>query len=327
MKHPIPSPETLRKYLSGTCTETERQLVNEWYGQLEYEHAADTDTDENELYGRIQTRIAEHESGKSRVELFTVFRNYALRVAAALFIGLGILYFFYYKPSENLVGMHNKVSDRVTFQNLDKKIIRYILPDSTLVWLNPGARISYQKSFSQRNVRFSGEAFFDVKPDKSRPFTIYSGELKTRVLGTSFHVRANAGEKTCMVTVATGMVEVGTVKKGKPVILRPRQQVVFAKNNYEMIVQTLPEKPFYNESWEAVSLVFDEIPMSEVAEKLNRIFHVSIEFEDPAIRKCRLKVDFDNQRLPEILEMIDALLGTTYQMEGETITLRGEGCH
>ncbi|KAA6438271.1 DUF4974 domain-containing protein [Dyadobacter flavalbus] len=327
MKHPIPSPETLHRYLSGTCTETERQLVNEWYRQLESEHAAEADTDEEDLYGRIQNRIAEQESGESRVELFVVFRNYALRVAAALFIGLGILYFFYYKPSENLSYIQNTVPNQVSFHNQDKKIIRYILPDSTLVWLNPGARISYQKSFSVRNVQFSGEAFFDVKPDKSRPFTIYSGELKTRVLGTSFHVRANANDKTCSVTVATGMVEVGTVKKGKPVILRPRQQAVFAKKDQKMTVQTLPEKPFYNESWEAVSLVFDEILMSEVAEKLNRIFQVNIEFEDPAIKKCRLKVDFNNQRLPEILEMIDALLGTTYQMEGGKITLRGEGCH
>jgi len=39
-----------------------------------------------------------------------------------------------------------------------------------------------------------------------------------------------------------------------------------------------------------------------------------------------LKVDFNNQQLPEILEMIDVLLGTTYQMEGSTITLKGEGC-
>lgn len=326
MEHPIPSIETLQKYLSGTCTETERQLVNEWYRQLESEHAAETDTDEEELYGRIQTRIAEQETGKSRAVLFAIFRNYAFRVAAALCIGLGILHFFYSKPFKNLAETQNTVSEHVIFQNQDKKVMRYVLPDSTRIWLNPGARISYRKSFSKRDVQFSGEAFFDVKPDKSRPFTIYSDELKTRVLGTSFHVRANAGEKTCRVAVVTGSVEVGSIKAGKPVVLRPKQQVIYVKDNQVLTVRMLPEEQPYKESWQEVSLVFDEVPMSEVAKKLNRIFNVKIEFEDPAIKKCRLKVDFDNQRLPEILEMVDALLGTTYQLEGEKITLRGEGC-
>lgn len=326
MKHPIPSPETLQKYLAGTCTETERQLVNDWYQQLDNEHALNAATDEENLYGRIQSRIAEQEFGNDRKVAFTVFRSYALRVAAALCIGLGILYFFYSKPSENLSETQSAASGWVHFQNQDKKITHYLLPDSTQVWLNPGAKLSYLKSFSKRNVRFSGEAFFDVKPDKLRPFTIYSGELKTRVLGTSFNVRANAGEETCRVTVVTGMVEVRSVKEGKPVILKPSQQGIFTKNNQALTVQALPEKQPYHEIWQPVSLEFDEVPMSEVAEKLSRIFHVTIEFEDPAIKACRLKVDFNNQRLPEILEMIDALLGTTYQLEGEKITLRGAGC-
>jgi transmembrane sensor len=318
MKHPIPSPETLHNYLAGICTETERQLVNDWYKHLDSDHAVSEDTDEESLYGRIQTSIAEQEIRKSREVLFAVYRSYAIRIAAVLCIGLGILYFFYSPPFESQPDKQETAAKQVQFYNHDKKITRYTLPDSTLVWLNPGAQISYLKSFTKRDVQFSGEAFFDVKPDKNRPFTIYSGELKTRVLGTSFNVRANAGEQTCRVTVVTGMVEVGSSKTGKPVILRPEQQVVFEKSNQILTVRKIPENQPYKESWQAVSLVFDEVMMSEVAERLSLIFQVNIEFEDPAIKK---------QRLPEILEMVDALLGTTYQMEGRKILLRGEGCH
>ncbi|MNL81759.1 hypothetical protein D3C87_2089610 [compost metagenome] len=66
--------------------------------------------------------------------------------------------------------------------------------------------------------------------------------------------------------------------------------------------------------------------MSEVANRLQQTFRIKIEFANPHIKKCRLKVDFNNQRLPEILEMIETLLGTTYEIEGDKVTLKGEGC-
>ncbi|MNL69624.1 hypothetical protein D3C87_1945080 [compost metagenome] len=55
-------------------------------------------------------------------------------------------------------------------------------------------------------------------------------------------------------------------------------------------------------------------------------FHVKIGFADDGLADCRLKVDFTDQRLPEILEMIDTLLGSTYRIDGESITLKGQGC-
>ena len=66
--------------------------------------------------------------------------------------------------------------------------------------------------------------------------------------------------------------------------------------------------------------------MTEVARRLMQTFHVKIRFADDDLADCRLKVDFTDQRLPEILEMIDTLLGSTYRIDGETITLKGQGC-
>lgn len=189
MIHPIPSPEMLRKYLAGKCTPNESRLVNEWYQRLDFSDAAVSDTSEDDLYERIQESITEQEIRISRKAPFEVFRAYATGMAAVLCVGLGLIYFFFFKSSKNIAGTEKAVTGWVSFQNKQKKIIPYLLPDSTLVWLNPSARISYQKTFLKRDVRFSGEAFFDVIRDKSRPFTIYSGELKTRVLGTSFNIR------------------------------------------------------------------------------------------------------------------------------------------
>ncbi|SKC04633.1 FecR family protein [Dyadobacter psychrophilus] len=328
MKHPKPSSEILRKYLTGACSEAESQEVNDWYQSLDAEHPELwTGAEEENLYNRIQVRIAEQEKSHLQPAPVATFWTYALRIAAVLCIGLGISYYFYSDPAKPVSVTKAHVSNWVSFENQEKKVNRYTLPDSTTVWLSPGATLSYARDFEKRQVRFSGEGFFDVKPDKLHPFEILSGDMKTRVLGTSFNVRANAGEATCQVTVVTGVVEVESVKEKRPVVLRPKQQVVFAKNSNALTVQTLSENRGTKEIWQSVSLVFDEVPMDEVAERLGKIFKVSIDFKDPQIKKCRLKVDFNNQRLPEILDMIDALLGTTYQIEGDKITFGGEGCH
>lgn len=328
MKHSIPSSEILRKYLAGECTEAERQLVNNWYKSLDSgQPEVFAGADEENLYNRIQVQIAAQTREKVEVAPVTVFWIYAIRIAAVLCMALGFVYYFYFRPEKKIAVATPAASDWVSFENKEKQVAKYILPDSTLVWLNPGAKLSYSRTFGQRQVSFSGEGFFDVTPDKTHPFVIYSGNMKTRVLGTSFNVRANVAEATCRVTVVTGVVEVESLKEKKPVILRPKQQVVFAKNSNTLTVKTLPDNNPAKEIWQTVSLVFDEVPMAEVAERLGKIFHVSIEFKNPEIKKCRLKVDFNNQRLPEILEMIDALLGTTYEIEGDKITLGGEGCH
>ncbi|MCF2491043.1 FecR family protein [Dyadobacter sp. CY347] len=327
MKHPKPSSEILQKYLTGNCSDAESREVNDWYQSLDAEHSELwTGAEEENLYNRIQVRIAEEDRAHLRPAPVAIFRTYAFRVAAMLCVGLGVAYYFYFKPNKTVSETSAPLSEWVSFRNQEKKVNPYTLPDSTTVWLSPGATLSYARSFKQRQVRFSGEGFFDVTPDKLHPFEIFSGDMKTRVLGTSFNVRANAGEATCQVTVVTGVVEVESLKEKKPVILRPAQQVVFAKNSNALTVKTLPENQETKEIWQSVSLVFDEAPMEEVAERLGKLFKVNIEFKDPHIKKCRLKVDFNNQRLPEILDMIDALLGTTYQIEGDKITFGGEGC-
>lgn len=327
MKKPPLSPETLKKYLANECSEEERRLVNEWYQQLD--EPADepfTDADQDRLYRRIKSYLSElRKSDEPATPVYGLW-HYIGRIAAVLVVGLGILYFLYQKPdriTEQRVGATN---GRVTFKNVKHKIVFYQLPDSSVVWLHPNAEIQILQSFQKREVLFSGEGFFEVKRDPSRPFVIYTGDLQTKVLGTSFNVRAIPGEATVKVSVATGRVEVSDVEKRETVVLKPEQQVVFEPKSMHLEVQEVQEKATGKELWQSASLVFNETPMAEVAERLMQTFHVKIGFADDGLADCRLKVDFTDQRLPEILDMIDTLLGSTYRIDGDNITLKGQGC-
>ena len=327
MKKPPLSPETLKKYLANECSDEERRLVNEWYQQLD--EPADepfTDADQDRLYNRIKTYLSElRKSDEPATPVYGLW-HYIGRIAAVFVVGLGLLYFLYEKPGRIAEQSKDAADGWVTFTNGKHKIVSYQLPDSSVVWLHPNAEIRIPQAFQRREVRFSGEGFFEVKRDPSRPFVIHTGDLQTKVLGTSFNVRAIPGEGTVKVSVATGRVEVGNAQMRERVVLRPEQEVVFEPKSKHLEVQKVAEKDSDKELWQSASLVFNEAPMKEVAERLMQTFHVKIGFADDGLADCRLKVDFTDQRLPEILDMIDTLLGSTYRMEGETITLKGQGC-
>ncbi|MGG7664652.1 FecR family protein [Dyadobacter sp. BHUBP1] len=327
MKRPPLSPETLKKYLANECSDEERHLVNEWYQQLD--EPADepfTDADQDRLYNRIKAYLSElRKSDEPATPVYGLW-HYIGRIAAVLVVGLGILYFLYQKPDHVVEQSVGATNGWVTFKNVKHKIVPYQLPDSSVVWLHPNAELRILHSFHKRDVLFSGEGFFEVKRDPSRPFVIHTGDLQTKVLGTSFNVRAIPGEATVKVSVATGRVEVSDVQMKGRVVLKPEQQVVFEQKSMHLEVQKVEEKTTDKELWQSASLVFNETPMAEVAERLMQTFHVKIGFEDDGLADCRLKVDFTDQRLPEILDMIDTLLGSTYRIDGDNITLKGQGC-
>lgn len=317
------TPETLKKYLSNQCTEEERRQVNEWYQQLDFPAEEPFgDSDEERLYRSIRSELGSNEPELPVRPLVSVW-SYIGRIAAVFVLGFGILFYLYHKSAA--------VDPRpdggwVSFTNSKHRIVPYLLPDSTTIWLHPGAQIQHAKSFRTRDVSFSGEGFFHVKPDKSRPFVIRSGDMRTKVLGTSFNVRAIPGEASFKVSVATGSVQVGDASGRRSVILKPEQQVVFEKKSKQMQVAAVRVASSDKELWQSASLVFNEVPMTEVAGRLMHTFHIRIDFADPDLARCRLKVDFTEQRLPEILDMIDTLLGSTYRLEGDRVIFSGEGC-
>jgi transmembrane sensor len=330
MKKSIPPADLLRRYITNTCTEEERRAVDTWYQQLDREEAIPYAFDEQALQSRIRASIEEQtqDGGRQPVPL----RRWWLlagSVAASILMVLGLVYLL---KSEKPAGTQVAGTlSWVEYTNFKKKIELYTLPDQSKVWLHPQARLSYSPSLATdtlREVRFSGEGFFDVARDTLHPFVLYSGKLKTQVLGTSFNVKAYENEAVYHVSVVTGSVAVSTPasEKMETLVLKPNQQVAYTSSTSSLSLTTLDEKQVKKETWQPVSLVFDDAPLVEVVARLQKTFRVRISLSNEALERCRLKVDFNRQRLPEILEMISTLLGTTYEMEGENIRISGDGC-
>ncbi|RYY93322.1 MAG: hypothetical protein EOO11_19915, partial [Chitinophagaceae bacterium] len=112
----------------------------------------------------------------------------AVPVAASLLLAAWLLPRTTSVPAKNsaLAARHSEVSTRPGSRS------RVLLPDSTVVWLNAGSRLTYTEGFgvSHRRTELTGEAFFDVTHNASLPFIIQTRDVRIRVLGTAFNVKA-----------------------------------------------------------------------------------------------------------------------------------------
>lgn len=157
-----------------------------------------------------------------------------------------------------------------------------VLPDGTKVWLNAASTLKYPARFSggSRTVEISGEGFFEIKPDKERPFKVLSGGQEVVALGTSFNILAYPDEASVRTTLVSGLVEVNTVDQlTKELIstkrLAPSQQAVveggkLTVNNVEIGAEV---------AWRHGLITFTDKSFSAIMREIERWYNIEVSYE------------------------------------------------
>ncbi len=319
--------EIIVKYLNNECSEGEQVLVEAWYKSFENNPDGISDLSENDRDELIQKVRKNIDRQINPIKLYTPPRWvwYAASMAAMLLIVFGLSFYWNSDSVNNLAKIKSEIplSDWAKYENSSAKILKIALPDGSTVWLQPKTQLSYNQSDRvYRQVNLKGEAFFDVKRDEARPFLIYAGKMTTKVLGTSFNVKAYPETEKFEVSVVTGKVSV-TNDSEKEVFVTPKQQVVLENKSDVLTINELPkDKTFY---WELSSLTFDNTSMQNVVNNVEQNFNVTIHL-NPALKNCRLSGNFDQEHLATILEIICKSVDAEYEINGNQIFLKGAGC-
>jgi len=183
----------------------------------------------------------------------------------------------------------------------------FLLPDSSHVWLNSGSVLEYPVPFEKniRQVKLSGEAFFDVKKDPDYPFIVNAGELNVEVKGTRFNVCNFIGEKHSELILESGSVRLftGQYTDNKTLaFIKPGERAIMDyKENKLSVSKTDTEK--YT-SWKEGLLIFRDDKMDEVVTKLNRKFNVEISLKDKELKGYVYTATFSNESLSQILKLL-----------------------
>ena len=319
-----------------------RRLVQKTVQKVEKTEQLPQNTDGTSRYNR--EGVAELDIEPLKV---VFYRQTWFRIAAsvALLIGLGWWTWDLQKTKqseniyENLISNTPSKLIETTNNTNAPQIIQ--LSDGSKVTLNTGSRISYESVFTgdNRTVYLSGEAFFDVAKNPNKPFLVYANELVTKVLGTSFMIKAYQNDKEVTVEVKTGRVSVSTkhdqedktITKNNALtglVLTPNQKIVFNRQ-VEQLTKTLVDVPeivaLKNEK-QTFNFDFDDTPANEVFKVLEQAYNIPIVYDEAVLRNCPVTAPLTDQPLYDKLKIICKAIEAHYEVLDGQIIIQSRGC-
>lgn len=261
-------------------------------------------------------------------------KKYGLVAAAAVLLFIAGAYFWNYgsRYTKTVLLSENSVTTRKGSKT------NLLLPDGTKVWLNADSKLSYYKDYDNatRDVFLTGEAFFEVKKDKTRPFIVHTKTLDVKVLGTVFNVKAYENEQNTEAVLIRGSVEV-QVKSGRggTIVLHPNEKIVVQNNNEPpktKAEKAQPEVELYGvqvskadsmtteTQWTKNRLVFDEKKLEDIIPVLERWYDVSITIKQHKNNQL-YNGTFENDKLEDVLEALQLIGGFRYKIDKNNVII------
>lgn len=196
----------------------------------------------------------------------------------------------------------------------------FILSDGTKVWLNAESELDFPVDFvgKERVVRLKGEAYFEVKPDAAHPFIVETRGVRTRVLGTSFNIKAYDNEESIFTTLLTGKVKVSAIgEENESVVLTPGMQSEWQESGQKMSVKKVNAENFT--AWRQGAFMFDNENIMVVTRVLERWYGLKFIYNENVHEHTfsgRLSKD---EPLESILETLTFTGGPQFKIEKDVV--------
>ena len=290
----------------GEASPGEEQAVNEWmndnsenreyYYQLKKiwdsskELAVGSTVDVDKAWERFQRRATKEEPA---VKTIKSKGSSWMKVAASIILiaGVGIAaYFIATKEAE----------PKEMFAQTQQNVLIDTLSDGSVVTLNKRSAITYPSKFKgdKRAVALKGEAFFNITPDKKKPFVIAVNDVQVTVVGTSFNIKSE--NNSTEVVVETGIVRV--TRAGKTVELVAGEKILLSANDSSATKEAVNDK-LYN-YYRSKEFVCDNTPLWKLVQVLNEAYDAKISIGSKELNDLPLNTTFYNESLDKILEII-----------------------
>ncbi len=333
--------DLIYKSFSGDLSEEEQNQLENWLSeseankkeadvlektwQLSANFSKDFEINLDAEFAQLQDRIDLDEKGNVQeaiVKTMPTIRKKSwwkpLSVAAAVLLLAAAVFIFNQNPA---------TAEMLAMETLEGEMKEVALADGSKVWLNENSKLTYPDAMNgeERRVTLTGEAFFDITKNPSKPFIIDTRDAEVKVLGTSFEVRAIDDEIRTEVVVKTGRVSLGKKNDLKPIELTANQKGIYnsktgKKLNYEV-------KNLNSISWQNNMLEFNDLPLEKVLEDVENHFGIKVILENQDLLKCKYGSLFPDAKEAEVLKGISSVFKMKLVESGErTYRLKGGDC-
>ncbi len=276
-------------------------LLQVWSDSSKLFHQFDTEAGWQKVARQIQVGAV---SNRGRViSMFPLQK--AIAVAAVFLLTLTVVF----------LSIDQKSPPEIAWKELkaDKNEI-IALADGSTIYLRKGSVLNYPDNFGskERRVNLTGEAFFEIRHDDSKPFVVITSEAVIKDLGTAFLVRDVDSIQEVLVT--EGKVHFSSRKDLlKEAILLPGEKgVLMAGHVYKSFSV---EKNYL--AWRTHKLSFKNAPIQQVVKDLSQYYRIAIEAPTKRGDKIILiTAEFEKQTLEKVFEELELTTGLTVKKEG-----------
>lgn len=202
-----------------------------------------------------------------------------------------------------------------------------VLSDHTRVCLNSGSVLLVPERFAgaERTIYLVGEGYFEVAPDKEKPFKVKTSLVEIEALGTEFSVSAYAEDDAVGVILAQGSVRLSALDSLRPqsLVLLPDHQSLYRRASGSFTVNQVNAS--HRTSWREGVLIFDKAPIDEVLRRIEIQYGVEISYDrsDRRIMKHAVTAKFvRHESLGELLDMLADIIGFSYQRVNNQVIIK-----
>lgn len=281
----------------------ENSANREYYNQFKKiwdrskELAVGSTVDADKAWGRFQKRVTnQNETPK----ILKSNRFSWMKVAASIILITGVGIAAYFMVTKN-------AEPAEVVAQTGQNVLIDTLPDGSVITLNKRSTITYPSKFkgNTRAIALKGEAFFNVAPNKEKPFVISVNDVQVTVVGTSFNIKSENGNTE--VVVETGAVRV--TKSGRTVELTAGEKLMLNATDSSAIKEAVSDK-LYN-YYRSKEFVCDNTPLWKLVQVLNEAYDARIIIGRKELNDLPLNTTFYNESLDQVLEVIHLTFNIT----------------
>jgi transmembrane sensor len=316
------SKDLFERYTAGTCTEEEKAMLEAWYlNQLQQSEgrpsAEQLQAAKEDIWKGIQPK-------RRSVPLI----RWA-SVAAAVLVPVLFVYKLQSGKQEKeavkkltTVAAKKQTEGSVMYASkVGNSVMK--LSDGTIVILAKGSKLTLFPTFNKkynREVELEGKAFFDVAHNPGKPFTIYSGNVRTTVMGTAFDITAIPGSKTITVNVIRGMVEVRNTKSHWMTYLKKNMQII--SGEHDEVVNRGVIDAAKELAWNKKDLEFNDISLADAKPRLEEQFGYRILIKDAELGRQAFNYSMrPNESAESFIKSICDLFRASYTIDHKNNTI------
>lgn len=198
---------------------------------------------------------------------------------------------------------------------------RIVLSDGSRIELNTDTRLKADFARDESKVWLEkGEAYFEIRHNPERKFTVMVNGHRVADLGTKFRVLSEPGRMEVALLEGQVSIDVASDMGNRPIVLKPGE-VAVAKARSFQILSANPKSLADELGWRRGVVVFESVTLAEAAAELNRYNRKQIEIADPEIAQRKIAGTFRTNDIEGFTELAQDVLKLHIRRNGDTITI------